>query len=334
MKKMYFLFLSLVAVLPGIAQKETFDLITYSPPAGWKKAVQETSTNYTITDKQKNSWCQIFVLKSNVSKGSIEADFENEWQALIVKNYTPEDTPKINEIHEAAGWKIMDGNAKFIFNKSEAIAMLVTMSGYERCVSIVVITNSRDYFPIIQNLLASIELKQPETLPATKKENPQSAIDNNIGSVVGTWTTVKSDQDPYLVKNGVAGYIHRQYMFDQNGTYKNIIKTFSFFADIFLTRESGTYQINGNSITITPKIAVLETWSRKGGNDVWGKHLSSQNIPLEKITYQYGFETDYFGTHLVLQASQESKRDGPLNNKNRWSYTLPTRDFDFIKLPD
>ena len=58
--------------------KETFDLITYTPPKGWTKNVEETLVSYTITDSKSNSWCRMMVIKSTISKGSIEADFESE----------------------------------------------------------------------------------------------------------------------------------------------------------------------------------------------------------------------------------------------------------------
>ncbi len=129
----------------AFAQKETFDLISYTAPRGWEKAVEENITNYTIVNKKTNSWCRINIVKSTVSKGDINQDFESEWQEMIIKNYHPTDAPQLNEIQEADGWKIKAGGAKFIFNNSEAMVLLTTATGYNRCVSIVATANSQDY---------------------------------------------------------------------------------------------------------------------------------------------------------------------------------------------
>ena len=95
----------------AFAQKETFDLYTFTPPQGWTKNVEENFVSYIITNYKTKSWCRINVTKSTISKGSIEADFESEWQGLIVKNYHPTGDPQVNEIQEAEGCKIKAGKS-------------------------------------------------------------------------------------------------------------------------------------------------------------------------------------------------------------------------------
>jgi hypothetical protein len=138
------------------------DLFAYTPPAGWKKDVTENIINYIITNKMNNSWCQIGIIKSTISKGNIEKDFESEWQDLVVKNFKPTDVPKLNEVHVTDGWKIKEGVVKFKFNNADALAMLTTISGFDRCASIVVTTNSQDYLKDIDALLTSVEFKKME----------------------------------------------------------------------------------------------------------------------------------------------------------------------------
>ena len=335
MKSAASLFLFLFAFSSFAQQKETFDLTTYVPPADWKKEVKETLISYTLTDNKKGTWCQLSIIKSTISKGSLEADFKSEWNEFAVKNYGVKDAPQTTEVEEADGWRVKSGAGKFTFNNADASVLLTTASGYERCASIIAITNSSDYMPHIQRFLESVDLIKPKITSASQAENSQTGINNNV-SIVGTWTVVRSDQDSYLVNNGVAGYIRRQYTFNQNGTYRNVIKTFSFFADILLTKESGTYQVSGNNITITPQKCVMEAWSKKDNADKWGKRLSSQNRTLEKATYQFSIEyNDYIKeTQLIIQASNATQRDGPFDRDNQWFYKLPTNDYDLIKLPD
>jgi len=121
-KKISAIFLFSMFLANLFAQKETFDLITYSPPAGWKKDVTENIISYTSINNSNKTWCRIGFIKSTISKGSIDADFESEWQDLIVKNYRPAEAPKLNEVHETDSWKIKEGVVKFTFNNADAIA--------------------------------------------------------------------------------------------------------------------------------------------------------------------------------------------------------------------
>ncbi|HRF18619.1 MAG TPA: hypothetical protein PK977_10635, partial [Chitinophagaceae bacterium] len=143
----------LLILLPSLvfAQSETYDLVTFTPPAGWKKESKETIITYSQINQQTGSWCMISVVKSTVSKGTINADFSSEWNELIVKPYQASASPENNEVTEADGWKIKAGGGKFTFNKADAIALLTTFSGYNRCASIISLTNSQEYLQTIQD---------------------------------------------------------------------------------------------------------------------------------------------------------------------------------------
>jgi hypothetical protein len=228
------------------------------------------------------------------------------------------------------------GITKFVFNKSGAIAMLTTISGYNRCASIVATTNNQEYLKDVQALLTSVDFNKP-VIPS----QPQVSVNNsNDASIIGTWGISASDQSSYRMNNGVMNYIVRQYTFNADGAYSFVTKTFDPFMDkILLGKENGSYAINGNNLTITPAKSVLEAWSKKDGNDAWGKFLSSQDIELETVTYQ--FAKKYFSGikqwSLVLQANNQTKRDGPYSGvasyKNSWVYSPPCSQC-FIVLPN
>jgi hypothetical protein len=318
------------------AQKETFDIFSYSLPAGWKKDVTENIISYTSINNNNKTWCRIGIVKSTISKGNIEADFESEWQDLIVKNYKPTDAPKLNEVHETDGWKIKEGVAKFTFNNTDAMAMLTTISGFDRCASIVITTNSQDYLKDIDALLTSVEFKKLES--ATQP--PATGNNSDNASIIGTWGATASDQSSFRVNNAVMSYITRQYTFNVNGTYSFVSKAYDPLMDkILLGKENGTYQISGNNLTIIPVTSVLEAWSKKDGKDEWGKLITSQNITPEKVTYQ--FNKHYFeGTQkwdLVLQAKNVTKRDGPFSGNatfaNAWYYDPISANNRVIELP-
>jgi hypothetical protein len=337
MKKIFTIILFSMLLSNVFAQKETFDIITYTPPAGWKKEVTENIIKFIITNKMNNTWCQIGIIKSTISKGNIEKDFESEWQELVVNNFKPADAPKLNEVHETDGWKIKDGAVKFKFNSADAMAMLTTISGFDRCASIVVTTNSQDYFKDIDALLKSVEFKKMESA-----KQPPVTVNNSVdASIIGTWGANASDQSSYRVKNGVMNYITRQYTLNANGTYSFVSKAYDPLMDkILLGKENGKYQISGNNLTIIPEKSVLEAWSKKDGRDEWGKLINTQNITPEKVNYQ--FTKQYFEGNqkwnLVLQAGKETQRDGPFSGNstflNAWYYGPISANNKVIELPN
>lgn len=320
------------------AQKETFDIITYTPPINWKKEVTENVISYTITNETTQNWSRINIVKSTTSKGSIEQDFESEWQELIVKNYKPTQAPMLNERSETKGWKIKAGASKFAFNQNEAIVFLTTASGYNRCTSIVATTNSLDYLKDIETLLASVDLTKPDIVTA---QSQNTKDDEN--SILGTWGKTRSINPSYqdAYATSAAGYTADQYSFNANGTYHFVSKTFGMsMAKILLVKETGTYQISGNHVTVIPQESVIEAWSKKDGGDKWGQLISSQKRTLEKTTYQF---TKYYFSgiqvwNLVLQNNTSTQRDGPYSNNktfaNAWYYSPLSANNMVIALPN
>ncbi len=323
-----------VSVANVFAQTETFDLTTYTPPAkqdGWKKEVKENVISYTKTDNVKRTWCQIGIYRSTASKGSIEADFDSEWQILIASPYKIQAAPKSGGIQEAEGWKIKVGSGTFSFNNSDSQAILSVMSGNGRVVSIVAINNSQDYLSQIRDLLTSVEVKIPETVPGTVAETIPNKVplSDPINSyVVGSWGKSNSVGQMYN-RFGNYSYNKQQYTFNSNGTYSFTAKNYSEqYDETLLIKESGTYSVNGNNLTINPEKSVIEAWSKKNGGDNWNMLKTSQKRPLEKITYKFAMEEK----NLVLQVDRETERDGRFSNGNSYSYG-PPGTFTPIKLP-
>ena len=194
------------------AQKQTYDLVSYTPPSGWKEEVTNDKTSYTITNIKDKSWCQVFILKSTNSKGNIDADFENEWQDLVVRNYKPAEAPQTGEIQEAGGWQIRSGAGKFVFENRDATVLITTASGYGRCVSIVAITNSEAYNADITSILESVELVIPPTNDPIIQENPGAAASSEFAFSTTNfddgWTSTVQEDWVEVTKGSIKVLLH------------------------------------------------------------------------------------------------------------------------------
>ena len=328
MKKIFLLCVSVVTFLSPVellAQKETLDFVTYTVPKGWKKEVTDVAVAYSLTNNKDRSWCQIGIYKSLASKGSIDQDFNSEWQILVTNPYKTKTPSQINESREADGWKIKAGGGTFTFNNKNAIIMLTTFSGYNKCFSIVATCNNEKYIPDVQNLITSLELKKPGNNTEVVTNN--KPVNNSL--VIGSWGKSNSVSQLYN-RYGTYSYNKQQYFFNANGSYTFLGKNYSEdYAETLLIKESGTFTINGDMLTVVPKTSVIESWSKKNGADNWGQLKSSQKRALEKATYQVKME----GKNLILSISKETTRDGRFSNGNYYSYG-PPETFTAIKLPN
>jgi hypothetical protein len=199
-------------------------------------------------------------------------------------------------------------------------------------VNALVLTNTQAYEPTITAFLNSISFKKPDQSTTVRPADAGSEATD----VVGSWGAASSNQSSYAVSNGLGGYIKKQYTFSPNGTYEFLVKTFQYtMRNLLFTKETGTYQLNGNSLTLIPqkgyiqewtKAAVVDNTGRRSETDNWGKLVSTGATKLEKVTYQ--ISKRYFSGiqewQLVMQASKQTERDGPFTTNadfpNSWLY--------------
>jgi hypothetical protein len=199
---------------------ETFDLTTYTIPAGWKKNNDNKDMAiYNITNNVKGTWCQVGIYRSTTSKGNLQADFESEWQSLIVSTYKPTTKPELVPAASENGWEAQGGVAPFTFNNAQSIAMLITMSGFGRCTSIVVLTNTQDYQTQIETFLESVSMKQLEAPASTTittapvQAKAVTPITNSGYQFSSTtfddgWTSTVQEDWVQTVKGNITVFIH------------------------------------------------------------------------------------------------------------------------------
>lgn len=209
--------------------KETFDLITYSPPREWKKEENENIVSYSVTNNFDKTWCKIGIVKSANSKGSIEQDFKLEWTKLVATPYNITDTPHTSEVSAADGWKIQSGSGQFMFNNAKAAAILTTFSGYGRCVSIIAITGNQRHIDDIESFISHIELKIPDTnqivqeeiMAQTSQQTTDKGFAFNTTNFDDGWVATVKDDWVQVTKGATIVLIH--YPNKQADAYNSVL---------------------------------------------------------------------------------------------------------------
>ena len=313
---------------------DSFDIATFTPPAGWKKQTKDGAVIFMTADEKKGTYCILTVYRSGESTGDPRQDFDSDWQEFIAGQLRVTDKPEIETAKTVGGWQSVTGAAAFQSDMGSSIAVLNTFSGFGRSFSLAAVFNDQGHVPAIERFVSSLKLEKPS---ATNSPAPAAAT--NETSIVGTWGISQSAQNNFAVNHGIAGTITRQYTFSANGTYEFVVKNFQYtMANLLFKKETGTYQLSGNSLTITPQKSYIQAWTkgtvidstgRPATTDKWGKLVSTQPTKLEKVTYQ--ISKQYFSGiqewQLVMQASQPNERDGPFTGNtafpNSWIYGTP-----------
>ena len=178
---------------------------------------------YAITNNSKGTYGQVAIYKSTTSKGNLQADFESEWQTLIANSYKPATKPELVPAASENGWEAQGGVAPFTFNNGQSIAMLITMSGFGRCTSIVILTNTEDYQQQIEKFLESVTMKKLEPTTSQVVTPVTSATSQPIAPVVAAkssgykfntinfddgWTSTEQEDWVQVVKGNITVLIH------------------------------------------------------------------------------------------------------------------------------
>lgn len=327
MKYTTLFFLTLFIVAAAFAQKETFDITTYTAPAKWKKEITASIIQFTKEDAVKGTYCIITLYKSVPGTANSKDNFDMAWISLVKEMVNASSVPTMQPSAIENGWEAQTGYAPFESDGNKGVALLITSTGFEKMVNVIILTNTDVYQKEMTDFLESISLKK------TRNNSLQPAANSNNAAITGTWGISNTTASYYNTSINEGSTI-TQYTFNADSTYSFYIKTFKYQLDkLLLTRETGTYKISGNTLIINPQKSATEAWSRKDGTDKWGKLLSSQKKELEKATYYFSIENFGSGNVLILKGPP-TKRDGNYNNSNKDAWFYPAKsNIELIKLP-
>ena len=143
-------------------------------------------------------------------------------------------------------------------------------------------------------------------------ETAAAAAPAAAGGVVGVWDISASNHAGSSMATN-AGYYKGQYQFRPDGTYTFKAERWFGYArsrEFYTTEESGTYAVEGDALTVSPKA------SRTTQRTPEGVVQKTQNNQLERVTYRWRLH-HFEGineTQLILQPPRETARDGAFSS--------------------
>jgi hypothetical protein len=154
--KFYLSFLLLLIIsMKLLAQTETFDIATYTPPNGWEKVAKVDAVNYKkIVD---NSFCVVTIFESTISNNDATKNFAAAWKQLMATPYKVTANPQTETQTTDDGWKVLTAATPVKQNGMDVTMMLTVVSGFGKTMNIRTATNNESYTTDIDELFATME---------------------------------------------------------------------------------------------------------------------------------------------------------------------------------
>ncbi len=328
-----FVRLGLLLALAGAVwgQADRYDIVEFTTPPGWTKAVDDSAASLSRTDSNGQTYGAIVVLKSLPAGADSRKNFQVVWDILSPEYASSVGAPTMQPTASENGWTVESGVAEATTDRGPAAFMLVTATGGGKLVSLVVLTNSNVYQGQIDSFISSLRLPKVDAV-ATR---PAAPDDGKVSSLPGLWVLYTTESSG--VVNGTpmltGGYFRREYLLNQDGTYRYRAKDWSTgVKDILYVQETGRWSVSGNQLTITPAKGAGGWWSKTAdGRTVgWGARQKNAEYALEPVTYT--FELKYLSgmgeTYLILKSPRATAREGRQNSTGSGTheYNFSRRD--------
>jgi hypothetical protein len=154
--------LLLFASVQGLrAQSESFDLATFSAPAGWKRS--EANGSLMFEDRKRVlgriEFCQIYLFPSQPGGVSPAIDFQSQWEARMVRGLGIPQRPIPKFDATPDGWKTATGFVDTLRQGVAMRALLATYSRFGKLVSVMVVVSPNAYGTELGGFFRSLHLR-------------------------------------------------------------------------------------------------------------------------------------------------------------------------------
>ncbi|MFT3933726.1 MAG: hypothetical protein QM726_08945 [Chitinophagaceae bacterium] len=341
--KSFLVILLILICFSGFSQKQSFDVVSFEVPKSWQQKQNDAAIQLSAIDNKTGAYAMAIITKATASTASASENFTNQWNAAIKTQVQLDGVPVMQAPSKGNGWEIITGNAGYTDNGVKGNVALMSATGGGQTVSVVIMTNTKQYEKELTGFLNSLELSKPLQNAGNGITAAPNANGAGSSSLTGLWVNYQSESSGYM--NGMpmltAGYFRHEYLFNADGTYIYRAKNWSaYMKEVLFVYETGTWSVNGNRLTITPKKGNGEWWSKAASNKTneWGSRIKASAYKLETVTYT--FDLHYYSgskeTALLLQNNQPTEREGRSNSNNQpnnWSYSPRVANGSLIDNP-
>lgn len=174
----------LIGVAPVLAQTQSFDIATFTAPAGWKAEQRQGYITFTSIDQSGRTFCMLALYTSTTSTGDPGGDFEQEWKNIVQKVFTAPEAPAPSLGRTSSGLSYREGGSTVTQGGNTLYAQLAVFGMGKRTTSVLSVATNHAALDArgaaIRAFLASLRFAaQPAA--GTKPPSPRP------GGLAGVW---------------------------------------------------------------------------------------------------------------------------------------------------
>jgi hypothetical protein len=201
-----FVFVLLLACSAAVAQTQTFDAVSFTPPPGWAAAQDRDHVTFTFIDSAARTYVMLAVYNSTEGSGNAERDFSSEWNDVVGKSFSAGSAPRSIAGQSRAGLKFCEGGAQVKQQNGEPsyVRLLVFPAGQRRLSLMLVATNEKALQarqPELQSFVDGLRLASPSATTAKTAEPVGAGAAPRPGAgISGVWMGFKTyvgDYEPH-----------------------------------------------------------------------------------------------------------------------------------------
>ena len=233
MKKIILYCCFYVFAATSCAQKQTFDITTYTMPAGWKKQTTGNTIQITKEDAANGTYCMISLFKALPGTEDSKENFDAAWETVVKNMVKVSAAPEMQQPATENGWEVQSGYASFENDGDKGMVVLVPSTASAKMVNIIILTNTNEYEKDVTAFLESISFKKtaanktvvdnkPVSKPADNvTNNNQTGFAFNTTNFDDGWTSVVKEDWVEVSKGTTSVLIH--YPNKQADAYNSVV---------------------------------------------------------------------------------------------------------------
>src|SRR2546423_2253667 len=158
----------------GATAQTTFDAVTFTPPSSFQRAEQNGMVSFQKmgTAGRRPTYCQIFLFPSHPAAPDAQQNFTADWARLVARPFATNTPPQIETRSTPEGWTVVTGYLNVVQRGIPVMAILVTATGPNRALSIVVNVTSGDYGQEVRGFLGGLQFGASTSVAAPSSPLP------------------------------------------------------------------------------------------------------------------------------------------------------------------
>ncbi len=153
-------------------KREKFDIVSFQIPKGWKQETGKNAVQIGTANDDSGESCLITMFKSLPGTGNSKVNFASAWEAIVKEAVSVSGKPKMQPSVAKNGWMAESGAAPYESDGRKGVVLLVTLSGQNKMLNILILTNTNSYQQGIANFLESVDLPKIKAAPQSTSIKP------------------------------------------------------------------------------------------------------------------------------------------------------------------